>query len=316
MGMVGPLLQRLFVSAVAVARRIHQETVLGRGGRSIGRRAAEVAVSGVTRRDDLVVAIIGSGRMATVVAERLSELGVSPLSYARSRAKALRLVSDEARAYPIESLREALSKIDVLFCATSASDHLVRLEDVRDSMTARGGRLLTVVDLSVPRNIEGSVGLMTGVRLIDLEGIEEHNGQRRALEAAVARGEEIVVEETAGFAAARRAGQAGPVIVALRERVEQVCLEELQKVARGGEAPDLEDMRRAANAIAGKLLHEPIVAARQAAAADDTAMMAQLCRLFRIEPSDPLPVDRRTLPGRRLLCGGYSAAASTDGQEA
>jgi glutamyl-tRNA reductase len=87
----------------------------------------------VTRRDDLVVAIIGSGRMATVVAERLSELGVSPLSYARSRAKALRLVSDEARAYPIESLREALSKIDVLFCATSASDHLVRLEDVRDS---------------------------------------------------------------------------------------------------------------------------------------------------------------------------------------
>ncbi|HMC43558.1 MAG TPA: hypothetical protein VKI20_11160, partial [Acidimicrobiales bacterium] len=76
-GTAGPELERLFVSAVEVARRIHGETVLGRRGRSLGRRAVEVAMA---RLDDErpVVAVLGSGRMARVVVERLGELGVRP----------------------------------------------------------------------------------------------------------------------------------------------------------------------------------------------------------------------------------------------
>jgi glutamyl-tRNA reductase len=308
MGMVGPLLQQLFVQAVGAARRIHEETVLGRCGRSIGRRAAEIAMADLSGRHDLVVAIMGSGRMATVVAERLTELGVHPVSYARSRAKAIRLVSDEARAYPIEALGEALERIDVLFCTTSASDHLVRAGDVRDALTVRNGRPLTVVDLSVPRNVESSVGSMSGVRLIDLEGIEEHTAQRQALHAVVARGEAIVAEETALFSAAWRARGAGPVIMAMRNRVERVCLEELQRAAGDGQGLDPEEMRRAANAIAAKLLHAPILAARQAAATNDRATMEQLCRLFRIDPpaaparvSVPDASDRRCGRQWRLL---------------
>jgi glutamyl-tRNA reductase len=283
LGMVGAQLQRLFVSAIGVARRIHQETGLGRRGRSVGRQAVEVAMATV-EVEDAKVAIVGSGRMATVVTERLLEEGVRPASYARSRDRAMHLVGDEARAHPLEALQQALQSVDLVFCATSASEHLISREDLRRAMVARGGRPLTVVDLSVPRNVEGSASSMPGVRLIDLEGIEENAEHLEILQAVVVLGEAIVAAETARFVATQRARGAAPVIVALRDRVERVCLEELQRATRGSQTISPEELERAANAIAGKLLHRPIMAAREAAATNDTATLIHLCRLFRVDP--------------------------------
>jgi glutamyl-tRNA reductase len=300
-GMVGAELERLFVSAVEVARRIHGETVLGRRGRSLGRRAVDIAMARI-ENEAPAVAVLGSGRMARVAVERLTELGVRPVIYARTREQGIRLVGDEARVHPLESLRSALGTIDLLLCTTSAPEHLVLADDVGSAMHVRAGRPLTVVDLSVPRNVEGSVGAVSGVRLIDLEGIEEDpsDGDVRA---AVARGQAVVAEETARFVTSERARQAAPVILALRGRVEQICTDELQRVAREGQALRPEDIQRVANAIAGKLLHAPIVAAREAAAADDAETIAQLCRLFRIEPSSTSAVSHTWGPVGPIVGG-------------
>jgi len=307
-GTAGPELERLFVSAVEVARRIHGETVLGRRGRSLGRRAVEVAMA---RLDDErpVVAVLGSGRMARVVVERLGELGVRPAIYARTREQGIRLVGDEARVHALEALQGALGSIDLLICTTSASDHLILADDVWRAMHLRAERPLTVVDLSVPRNVEGSVGAVSGVRLIDLEGIEEDPAESDVLHAALVRGEAVVVEETARFVTTQRARQAAPVILALRGRVEQICMDELQRVPRDGETLRPEDMQRVAQAIAGKLLHAPIVAAREAAAADDAETIAQLCRLFRIEPSSTSTASHTWGPVGPIVGGQHQAAA-------
>ena len=75
------------------------------------------------------------------------------------------------------------------------------------------------------------------------------------------------------------------MIAALRHRVEQLCHAELAR-SDGWSALDSDAVFRTAHAIAGKLLHRPTVAARQAAAAGDADGLRHLCDLFGVPLAD------------------------------
>jgi glutamyl-tRNA reductase len=71
---------------------------------------------------------------------------------------------------------------------------------------------------------------------------------------------------------------AGPVIAALRRRVETVCLAQLISRATPGTPPD--DLTDAAHVLASKMLRAPTLLARRAAANDDTDTLIRLCEMF------------------------------------
>ena len=100
-GTMGPRLRALFGAAVATARRAHRETALATLGRSVGRTAVDTALEGLSA-DRLQVAVIGTGRMARVVVERLAELDIVPAVYGRSVERAERL---SQRTAPVRGIR-------------------------------------------------------------------------------------------------------------------------------------------------------------------------------------------------------------------
>jgi glutamyl-tRNA reductase len=274
-GLTGPALGQLFPAALRCGREVRERTTLGAQGRSLARRAVEVGLAslagaGRTRPAEPVVLVVGSGHMATTAVEHLHDLGHRAHVAARDVEHAERLAGP-GFVCPLPDLAAGVARADVLICATSADRHVVTVADVGAATRGRV-RPLTVVDLSVPRNVDVSVGALPGVLLIDMEGMNDDATRDPAVAAALATGAAIVRAATRTYVEGSAARQAGPVIAALRRQV--------------GEAST------------ARLLHRATVTARAAAVAGDTATLRLLCELFDVPLADAgLPEQRPSATG-------------------
>jgi glutamyl-tRNA reductase len=282
-GTASPALRRLFAAALKAANRVRLDTALGTTGRSLAYQAVDTGLARVDGAADPTVVVVGSGRMAGAAVEHLGQLNRRPQVAARNELSAARLAGAD-RVCPLSALADGLEQADLVICATSAAEHVVTLAQVRQAMSVRSERPLTIVDLSVPRNVDVRVASVPGVHLIDLEGVNDDGNSDPELAAALETGTMIVTSAVDSYLEDVAAADVGPIIAAIRGHVEATCLREL--MARPGtEAHTDDDLARAAHAIAGKLLHAPTIAARAAAANGDVDL-DELCRIFGVRPSD------------------------------
>jgi glutamyl-tRNA reductase len=281
-GMTGLHLRRLFPAALRCGLQVRARTGLASQGRSLARRAVEVGLEALPGNREPRILVIGSGQMAATAVDYLASLGHPCRVAARDETYAARLAGADLIC-PLSALAEEVAHTDLLICATSASQHVVTAEDVRRAMTGRT-RPLTIVDLSLPRNVDSTVARIPGVELIDLAGLNDAAASDPALMSLVRVGAELVAVAAQSYVDGVAAHDAGPVIAAVRRRVEDTCLHELSRRAPAGfGAAEIEQQ---AHAIAGKLLHRPTMAARAAAAAGDNDSLLLLCEIFDISPAD------------------------------
>jgi glutamyl-tRNA reductase len=93
---------------------------------------------------------------------------------------------------------KALQSPDVIASSVSAEEPVLQREIIERAMVARGNRALFLMDLGMPRNIDGSVGKLYNVYVYtmdDLSEIVEQNRQARENEIPKA---ESIVEEHVG----------------------------------------------------------------------------------------------------------------------
>ena len=312
-GMTGSVMGRLFPAALRCSSHVRAETILGAQGRSLGHRAVDVGLTALGDVVEPAIMVVGAGRMATSAVEHLTRLGRPTRVAARNEADASRLVGP-ARVCPLSALEAGVERADLLICATSAAHHVVTLDHVREAMRARS-RQLVVVDLSVPRNVDAAVATVPGVRLIDLEGMNDDASDDPGLAAAIQTAAVLAREASRRHVDGIAARRAGPVIAALRRHVEATCLAELTRVAPRTSEPD--DLASAARAVAGKLLHLPTMAAREAAAVGDMDALSSLCEMFGVRMSDVAsnsdgPLRRATFDGRDDGSGSRRVAPGRD----
>ena len=280
-GLTGSLLGRLFPAALHASMQVRARTGLDVHGRSLARKAVDVGLRSfsATGRCDPRILLVGTGQMASTALEHLSSLGRPCRVAARDETYASRLVGREL-ASPLASLVEEIRRADLLICATSAAQPLVTVSHVREAMEGRA-RPLTVVDLAVPRNVDAAVADIDRVRLIDLSGLHDDASEGVVLRACLALGEKVIAAEAERFLGDVAAQDAGPIIAALRRQVLDICTERLSGL---GTNPSHEQLVLAAHRIAGKLLHAPIIAMREAAAAGDMTTLMLLCEVFGLPP--------------------------------
>ena len=105
--------------------------------------------------------------------------------------------------------------------------------------------------------------------------MQDHPATCPDLAESVARAEALVqtsVQRHRDHLAARRAG---PLIAAMRQRVEAQCLEAVSRLAHSTCSSD--ELARIARTIAGRLAHPATMAARAAAATGDDAALLTIC---------------------------------------
>jgi glutamyl-tRNA reductase len=221
-GGTGPVLNRMFQSALEVGKRVRAET-------QISARPMSVAFAGVKLAERIFgslrshsALILGAGSTGEQVVAHLRDRGISRLGVAnRSRQRAMELAQRfGAEVADWDKLDSALVWPDLVICSVSSPETIVSLQDVERAMAARSNRSLLFIDLGVPRNVAPGAAELYNVYLYgvdDLKEIVEQN--KRAREAEVPRVEALVEEHVVKFESWQAGVEAGTVLRELRSRL-------------------------------------------------------------------------------------------------
>ncbi|GAA3492895.1 glutamyl-tRNA reductase [Streptomyces cremeus] len=183
---------------------------------------------------------------------------------------------------------------------------------------------LALLDLAMPRDIDGAAHRLDGVRLVDIESLADASADA-PMAADVDRVRQIVADEVAAFGAAQRAAQITPTVVALRSMAADVVTNEVARLE--GRLPGLDAKQRAeitqtVRRVVDKLLHAPTVRVKQLASEPGGAGYADALReLFDLDPQTVAAVSRadgpkgpQGLPGLPELPGMQSPESALLGE--
>jgi glutamyl-tRNA reductase len=283
-GRPGPLLDRLFRSALHAGRRARVETAIGESPASVPAAAAALAQQVFDDLDRRAVVLVGAGKMSELTARNLRSRGavvaaVANRTAAHGEELARRL---ESRAVGLGELAGELASAEIVIASTSAPGFVFTTEELGPAIRARRGRPLLLVDLAVPRDVDPSLAAIDGCFVYDIDDLEavvEASLSDRRAEAV--RAERVVAEEAERFREWQASLAVVPAIASLRARAEEIRTAELARAeGRLGRLPESE--RRAVEAmtaqIVNKLLHLPTVRMKEAAVTSDGVVYADVVR--------------------------------------
>jgi glutamyl-tRNA reductase len=264
-GATRSVLHRLFEWAVAAGKRVRAETEIGMHPLSIPAIGFELAGKVFGELSERTVLVLGAGETAGLFARHASEAGVADLRVANRTSERARDLAARVggRAVAWETLAEQIADADVVVGTTASPAPVVRRADVEAAMRQRRGRPIFFLDLAVPRDIEEEVADVYNVfrhGVNDLEEVAVENRRRRARE--IPQAETILEEELGKFLVWFGNLSIVPTVTDLRRRFELARDAEL---ARAPES-DRDRLRAFADALSGRLLHEPL---RRLKAEDD-----------------------------------------------
>jgi glutamyl-tRNA reductase len=273
-GKVGPLLDRLFSHALHTGKKVRTDTAIAESPGTTSSAAAALAAQVFGDLDGARIAIVGAGKIGTRAARRLTKRGAS-LSFVANRTEARgRELADElgGDTIPLERLVDATRTADIVVSSTSSPGFVLTKDALARAVPARKGRPLLLIDLAVPRDLDPAINELADCYLYDIDDLEAVvHETARGREAEFAKAEAIAVDEAARFRDWLAARDVVPTIASLRERAEAIRRGELAKAS--GRLAGLSERERNAvesltSQIVNKLLHEPILRLKEAAAED------------------------------------------------
>ena len=203
----------------------------------------------------------------------------------------------------METLPELLACGSVLVAATRSQRPVLDVATVRAAVDRRVTAPLILLDVSLPRNIEPAVRALPGVRLIDLDDLEQLCPVDVAMRQAEIEQAELLAAQSAQLIARwLRVRAMSPAIVELRKQGHAIRSLELERAAQqlAGLTPEQSSaVDHLTEAIVNKLLHGPTVALREAAAGSTSPDSSQrVLDVLRLDQARHVRrYDRRGYPG-------------------
>ena len=298
----GPVLNRMFQRALAVAGRVRAETAIGRGAASVSSAAVTLARKIFGTLQGRRAMVLGAGEMAELALQCLLDEGVRAALVAnRTFAHAETLAQRHgATAVTYDECWEALGTVDLLICSTAAPHHVVSHDQLRSALAGRGDRALCILDIALPRDVDPTVGRLDNVYLYDLDDLHAvvaASVESRRTELPTA--EQLIDGEVDRYWQWLAGLAAVPVVASVRATMERMRGDEVAQALRrmGDLTPrQREGIEYLSRALLNKFLHEPSVRLRAAAAMDGGLGVVEAARyLFGLD--DPGGASARTSMG-------------------
>lgn len=279
-------LERLMDAAISASRKRQRRTSIPAATRSV----AGVAVDAVTMSSGGTITgkrllVVGAGQVASFVVARAAELQAVVTVCNRTRRRADRFAAAGAAVVDLADLAGCLATSDIAILATAAPHPLVDAGILRSARAACAGPL-TLVDLSMPRNVDPAVRALPWVRLIDLADLRS-DGMSDAGDLAhdLAATEEIIETELRRYLRWLAGRSAAAALHRMRSGAEDIAREEMARIAGEMPAEIRSSMERVLMKTVHRLVHKPTLELRAAAEADDGHLVSVLAGLFDATPS-------------------------------
>ena len=220
-GAIGGTFSRMFPEAFRIAKRVRTDTAIGENPVSVAFASVDLASHIFSDLSKCSALVIGAGETIELVVRHLKDAKLGALTVAnRTLARAEALAETyNAEAIMLADVPATLPSVDIVISSTGSQLPILGKGAVEAALRARRWRPMLLVDLAVPRDIEGQVALLSDVYLYtvdDLRDVIEENLRMRESEASKA--DEIISEGIGG------------VEEMLRERQSARCGENLSRV--------------------------------------------------------------------------------------
>lgn len=231
-GTTGRYLDAVFQKALSVSKRVRSHTAIGSAAVSVPYAAVELARQVYGQLEGRKVLVLGAGKMGELSARYLAANGASTVFVTSRTYEHAQHLADKlpGAAVPFEGRWPHLAEADIIISSTGCPHVILDRQDAERISRARQGRPSLVIDIAVPRDVEASVREVPGILLYNIDDLEkavEHNRSERR--AAAAEAEAMVREEAERFRGRLAAQRVVPTLVALRERLEEIRRQEMDR---------------------------------------------------------------------------------------
>jgi glutamyl-tRNA reductase len=262
---LGPMMDRLWSTAIHAGKRARAETDIGTGAVSVASAAVSLAERVLGNLASRAVLVIGAGETGRLVARHFADRRPSRLVVAnRTRERAATTAAAVGgEAVGLEELGSVLAAADVVVSATGAPGFVVAAAAVRAAMHARPQRPLVLVDIAVPRDIDPAAGALENAFLYPIDALQtlvDRSLARRLHE--VPRVEAIVEDELTKLMTWTRGLRASPVVRELAEHFERVRAEEVRRSLKHFHPEEEAHIERLTKTLINRLLRAPIARLR------------------------------------------------------
>ena len=267
-GSAGPVLNRVVSRAFSVAKRVRNDTEIGRASVSVARSGVELAKQVFGDLSGCRVLLLGAGEVAAGIGRALLAEGVADLVVSnRTFERGAELASTfNGSAIPFSAVPSALERVDIVLSSVAGTDPVLSADNVAAALRRRRYRPLFLIDLGVPRNIDPAVHDVEGAFLFDIDDLSNlaNQGKERRLSAADL-ADSIVDEEVTRFVERTGDLDAEHLIATWSRNSEQLRRQEIERSQGFVEGLDLEQreqLERLTKSLVRKLLHRPFRALR------------------------------------------------------
>jgi len=230
-GAAGHFLNTVLEKALSVSKQVRSETAIGKLAISIPTAALDLARHIFGSLDGRKVLLLGTGKMSELSARHMVENGagaVVVIDQSPTRAKEL-AEKLGGTAATLADRWKCMLRADIVISATGCPHVVLTREEAERIAMERNRVTLVILDIGMPRDVEPEVHRVDGILLYDLDGLERavksSAGERTV---AAAEAEKIVAVEAQAYRGKLQAETVVPTIVALRQRLDQICRQELE----------------------------------------------------------------------------------------
>ena len=287
-GTIGPELDLLSRMTLRAAKDIRAQTEIGRNPISVAYAAVSLATQIFTNLHTKRALLLGAGDTISLVAEHLAAKNIAGMAIAnRTLANAQILAAKfNATAMQLSDVAGQLADYDVVISSTASSLPILGKGAVEAAIKKRKRKPMFMVDIAVPRDIEGEVASLPDVYLYtidDLSNIVQANIEQRQ---KAAQGAEVIVDMgTERYERERRVNTDKALLTRLRDEAEATRIQELNKALNSLEKTgDAEAaLTMLSRALTNKLIHPPTAAIRTASADGKTDLVDHLRQVYQLD---------------------------------
>lgn len=251
-GQVSLFMDRLFKNVLQACRAIRSKTKLSSGTVSVAYATVLYLKKYLGGRNNPNILLIGLGEIGQSVAKDiLSELPKANLTVMNRSEEKLRAMSQrypELKTEPLTHLKAALQQAEIVIAATRSERAIIRSEHFTNPVDSK-----LLIDLSIPNNIESTLGKLPRINLVNVDTISKINERTiRRREKEVLAAKTFITYYIHKFAEWYLMRRNVPVIKAVKEKLQELN----HSLDQANEADNQDLMQKVINDMAGKIKNE------------------------------------------------------------